>query len=257
MYRKSSSRLSKRKVREMPGKDDVKNDEMNGASGSDAGNQSTEPKDDQNAGATNPADMNSSGADDDNDSSSDGNQPAGKTFSQDDVTRMMTREKQQGRNAVFNELGIDPNDTKTIEMVKAIMAAQKQDEEPPVAPSADLIEAQHRADVAEAKAEAMMLGAQPKFVDDIVTLATAKLQDSDETDFKTVVSQIKEKYPVWFGEGGSGDDSKNSVGSRGTGSSIGSNAGSKKDSGAGELSLGQRLAASKKSSKPSKSFWSK
>lgn len=257
MYRKSSSRLSKRKVREMPGKDDVKNDEMNGASGSGAGNQPAEPKDDQNTGATNPADANSSGSDDGDNNLSDGNQPAGKTFSQDDVTRMMTREKQQGRNAVFNELGIDQNDTKTIEMVKAIMAAQKQDEEPPVAPSADLIEAQHRADVAEAKAEAMMLGAQPKFVDDIVTLATAKLQDSDETDFKTVVSQIKEKYPVWFGEGGSDDDSKNSVGSRGTGSSIGSNAGAKKDAGAGELSLGQRLAASKKHSKPSKSFWSK
>lgn len=257
MYRKPSSRLSKRKVREMPGKDDVKNDDMNGASGSGAGNQPAEPKDDQNTGAANPADANGSGSDDGNDNPSDDNQPAGKTFSQDDVTRMMTREKQQGRNAVFNELGIDPNDTKTIEMVKAIMAAQKQDEEPPVAPSADLIEAQHRADVAEAKAEAMMLGAQPKFVDDIVTLATAKLQDSDETDFKTVVSQIKEKYPVWFGEGGSDDDSKNSVGSRGTGSSIGSNAGAKKDAGAGELSLGQRLAASKKHSKPSKSFWSK
>lgn len=241
----------------MPGKDDVKNDEMNGASGSGAANPPAEPKDDQNAGAANPAVPDGPGSEDDNNSPSDDNQPAGKTFSQDDVTRMMTREKQQGRNAVFNELGIDPNDTKTIEMVKAIMAAQKQDEEPPVAPSADLIEAQHRADVAEAKAEAMMLGAQPKFVDDIVTLATAKLQDSDETDFKTVVSQIKEKYPVWFGEGGSDDDSKNSVGSRGTGSSIGSNAGAKKDTGAGELSLGQRLAASKKSSKPSKSFWSK
>lgn len=258
MYSKSSSRLSKRKVREMPVKDDVKNDEMNGASGASAGNPPAEPNDEQNTGAANPAGANSFGSDDDNDSgSSESNQPAGKTFSQDDVTRMMTREKQQGRNAVFNELGIDPNDSKTIEMVKAIMAAQKQDEEPPVAPSADLIEAQHRADVAEAKAEAMMLGAQPKFVDDIVTLATAKLQDSDETDFKTVVSQIKEKYPVWFGEGGSGDDPKNSVGSRGTGSSIGSNAGAKNDAGAGELSLGQRLAASKKSSKPSKSFWSK
>ena len=257
MYRKPSSRLSKRKVRDMHGKDDVKNNDVNSASGSGASNQPAEPNDDQNAGATNPAGANGSVSEDVNNGPSDDNQPVGKTFSQDDVTRMMTREKQQGRNAVFNELGIDPNDTKTIEMVKAIMAAQKQDEEPPVAPSADLIEAQRRADVAEAKAEAMMLGAQPKFVDDIVTLATAKLQDSDETDFKTVVSQIKEKYPVWFGEGGSDDDSKNSVGSRGTGSSIGSNAGTKKDAGAGELSLGQRLAASKKSSKPSKSFWSK
>ena len=257
MYRKSSARLSKRKVREMPGKDDVKNDDMNGASGSGVCNPPAEPNDDQNAGAANPADTSSSGADDDDNGSSDGNQPAGKTFSQDDVTRMMTREKQQGRNAVFNELGIDPNDTKTIGMGKGSMGARKQDEEPPVVPRADLMEVQQREEVAEAKAEEMMLGAQPKFVDDIVTLATAKLQDSDETDFKTVVSQIKEKYPVWFGEGGSDDDSKNSVGSRGTGSSIGSNAGAKKDAGASELSLGQRLAASKKSSKPSKSFWSK
>lgn len=178
-----------------------------------------------------------------------------KTFTQDDVTRMMTREKQQGRNSAFNELGIDPNDSKTIDMVKAIMASQKQQEEPPVAPSAELVEAQNRATIAEAKAEAMMLGAQPNYVDDIVTLAAAKIQNSDETDFKTVVSQLKEKYPVWFGEK-SDDDDKNNVGSRGTGSSLGANSGSNSDK-AGDLSLGQRLAAAKKPHKPSKSFWSK
>lgn len=177
----------------------------------------------------------------------------GRTFSQADVTRMMTREKQQGRNSVFNELGIDPNDSKTIEMVKAIMAAQKQDEEPPVAPSAELAEAQHRADVAEAKAEAMMMGAQPKFVDDIVTLATAKLQSSDGgDDFKKVVSDIKEKYPVWFGEGN--DTSAGSVGSRGTGSSISSAVGSQ--TGSSHIpSLGKRLASAKMPRKSSKSYW--
>ena len=163
---------------------------------------------------------------------------------------MMTREKQQGRNSAFNELGIDPEDTKTIQLVKAIMAAQKQEEEPAVAPSSELIEAQHRADIAEAKAEAMMVGAQPKYVDDIVTLATAKLQNSDETDFKTVVSQIKEKYPVWFGA--SADDS--STGSKGTGSSIRTGT-SAKATQSQQMSLGQRLAASRKASKPAKSFW--
>ena len=174
----------------------------------------------------------------------------GRTFTQEDVTRMMTREKQQGRNSVFNELGINPEDTKTIELIKAGMAAQKQEEEPQVAPNSELVEAQHRADVAEAKAEAMMLGAQPKYVDDIVTLATAKLQDSGETDFKAVVSQIKEKYPVWFGA--SGDNS--STGSKGTGSSIRTGA-SAKTGNSQPMSLGQRLAASRKASKPAKSYW--
>lgn len=207
----------------------------------------------------------SSSSDDDNgsgdsvnsssNSGSDNGQGGSRTFTQDDVTRMMTKEKQQGRNAVFNELGIDPNDTKTIEMVKAIMAAQKQDEEPPVAPSADLVEAQHRADVAEAKAEAMMLGAQPKFVDDIVTLATAKLQDSGETDFKTVIGQIKEKYPVWFGKADDNDSSSN-VGRRGTGASLGSASGSGSSS-SNAPSLGARLAASRTSRKPKSSYWNK
>lgn len=207
----------------------------------------------------------SSSSDDDNgsgdsvnsssNSGSDNGQGGSRTFTQDDVTRMMTKEKQQGRNAVFNELGIDPNDTKTIEMVKAIMAAQKQDEEPPVAPSADLVEAQHRADVAEAKAEAMMLGAQPKFVDDIVTLATAKLQDSGETDFKTVIGQIKEKYPVWFDKADDNDSSSN-VGRRGTGASLGSASGSGSSS-SNAPSLGARLAASRTSRKPKSSYWNK
>ena len=183
------------------------------------------------------------------DDSGQGTGSDGRTFSQQDVSRMMSREKQQGRNAAFNELGIDPNDTNTVNMIKAIMQSQKQQEEPPVAPSAELIEAQHRADVAEAKAEAMMLGADPKYVDDIVTLATARLSDSDETDFKSVVESLKSKYPVWFGVK-SGDD--NSTGHRGTGSTLPR---SDSNSGSSGMSLGERLAASRVGKKPSKSYW--
>lgn len=178
-----------------------------------------------------------------------------RTFTQEDVTRMMTREKQQGRNAVFNELGIDPNDTRTISMVKAIMASQKQEEEPPVAPSSELIEAQHRADIAEAKAEAMMVGAQPKYVDDIVTLATARLQESEDANFKAVISEIKEKYPVWFGKANDNDSSSN-VEHRGTGASLGSASGSGSSEG-NASSLGARLAASRTSRKPKSSYWNK
>lgn len=177
-------------------------------------------------------------------------QDSGRMFSQSDVSRMMAREKQQGRNAAFNELGIDPNDTATMNLIKTILAAQKANEEPPVAPSSELVEAQHRADIAEAKAEAMMLGASPQYVDDIVTLATAKLDTAGETDFKAVLESIKTKYPVWFGV--KDDDSKS--GHKGTGSSLPSYSGNNKG-GSGELSLGQRLAAAKKPTRAAKSYW--
>lgn len=179
-----------------------------------------------------------------------GGQDSGRMFSQSDVSRMMAREKQQGRNAAFNELGIDPNDTATMNLIKTILAAQKANEEPPVAPSSELVEAQHRADIAEAKAEAMMLGASPQYVDDIVTLATAKLDIAGETDFKAVLESIKTKYPVWFGV----KDDDNKSGHKGTGSSLPSYSGNNKG-GSGELSLGQRLAAAKKPTRAAKSYW--
>lgn len=179
-----------------------------------------------------------------------GGQDSGRMFSQSDVSRMMAREKQQGRNAAFNELGIDPNDTATMNLIKTILAAQKANEEPPVAPSSELVEAQHRADIAEAKAEAMMLGASPQYVDDIVTLATAKLDIAGETDFKAILESIKTKYPVWFGA----KDDDNKSGHKGTGSSLPSYSGNNKG-GSGELSLGQRLAAAKKPTRAAKSYW--
>lgn len=179
-----------------------------------------------------------------------GGQDSGRMFSQQDVSRMMAREKQQGRNAAFNELGIDPNDTATMDLIRTILTVQKQNEEPPVAPSVELAEAERRADIAEAKAEAMMLGASPQYVDDIVTLATAKLDVAGETDFKAVLESIKTKYPVWFGV--KDDDDK--PGHKGTGSSLPSYSGNNKG-GSGELSLGQRLAASKKPTRAAKSYW--
>lgn len=189
-----------------------------------------------------------------------------KTFTQDDVNRMMTREKKQGRNSVYNELGIDPNDTDSIELVKSFMLAKKQsgqsgstdDDDANAASQADsekVAELEHRAKIAEAKAEAMMLGVKPQFVDDVVTLAAAHLAEQGEgAEFKTVIGELKSKYPLWFG---TDEDDKNAAGKSGTGSSInpdsGSN-GSKKEEG-----IGKRLAAQRKPSGNGKkfSYWGK
>ncbi len=181
----------------------------------------------------------------------------GKTFTQDQVNRMMTREKNQGRNAALKELGIDPKDNKAIAMVKAMIDSQKTEEQKAAEKESEnqtkMNEAEQRAQVAEAKAEAMMLGVKTQYVDDVVTLALAKM--TEDSDLKTIIGEFKTKYPVWFGE--SEDDNKGKekgkVGQRGTGSSVKT---SKEDKGGKEeKGIGARLAAQRKSGGKKSSYW--
>lgn len=184
-----------------------------------------------------------------------------KTFNQDQVNRMMTREKNQGRAAALKELGIDPKDTKAMAMVKAFIESQKTDEqkdaEQKAANARTEQENARRILVAEAKAEAMVAGVQPKFVDDIVTLVVAKM--GDDTDLKTLIGEFKTKYPTWFeasdedDKGGKGGSGGKKTGQRGTGSSVKGDSGNK--GGNDDKGLGARLAAQRKSSSGKKSYW--
>lgn len=192
----------------------------------------------------------------------------GRKFSQEEVTRMTTREKQQGRNSVFNELGIKPGDQKQIDAIKAFIKSQKSDEqlalEKDQESQSKIAEANQRALVAEAKAEAMMLGVKAQFVEDAVTLVLSKIDVNDEkADMKSALGELKTKYPVWFEEGdddenddgkGNGGAAGKKTGQKGTGTTV--KADKNKDKGGTEKSLGQRLAAQRKNSTPKKSFWS-
>ena len=203
-----------------------------------------------------------SGSDKSGDGKGDDKGKGGKTFTQDQVTRMMAREKNQGRNAAYKELGIDPKDTKAVNMFKAFIESQKTDEQKAAEKESEnqtkVTEAEQRAQVAEAKAEAMMLGVKPQYVDDVVTLARAKM--TEDSDLKTVIGEFKTKYPVWFGESGDeddkdskGKDSKGKTGQKGTGSSVKT---SKEDKGKGEeKGLGARLAAQRRGTGKKSSYW--
>lgn len=217
-------------------------------------------EDQNNAGATGDTSSNDKGGQSTGDNSRNNNNKGEKTFTQDDVNRMMTREKKQGANSVYNELGIKPGDKKSIEAVKKFLESQKTDAqkeaESIAANNAALEEANHKLALAEAKAEAMQLGVQAQFVDDAVTLALGKVANEEGTDIKTALGELKTKYPVWF-ENGSGDDGKDSkanTGQKGTGSSVKSGS---KDKGDESKNLGARLAASRKSNAGKKSYWSK
>ena len=196
-----------------------------------------------------------------------GKEVAGKTFTQEQVSKMMAREKHQGANSVYKELGLDPKDTKAIDMIKALMASQKTDEQKADEQVKQLAEAERKATLSEAKAEAMMIGVQPQFVDDAVTLALAKMSNEEGADIKTVLGELKTKYPVWFGKAAGQDDEddagqkgtkkseKKSVGQRGTGSSIKTSSGKDKDG--EEKNLGARLAAKRRTQSNHKSLWSR
>lgn len=225
-----------------------------GASGGNNDDSDVEEEDVDDAGADD-----KDSKDDKSDGGKDTKKPE-KTFNQTQVNKMMTREKNQGRNAAFKELGIDPKDTKAIAMVKALIESQKTDEQKAAEKDAEAQnkahEAEQRAQIAEAKAEAMMLGVKTQYVDDVVTLALAKM--TEDSDLKTIIGEFKTKYPVWFGESDDKDDDKGKgakdkkTGQKGTGSSVKN---SDKDKGSESKGLGARLAAQRKTGAKKSSYW--
>ena len=198
--------------------------------------------------------------DNESDDKSRGKNSKDKTFTQSQVTRMMTREKNQGRNAVYKELGIDPKDTKMINMFKAFVESQKSDEEKAAEKESEnqtkINEAEHRALVAEAKAEAMLLGVKSQYVEDIVTLALSRM--TEDADLKTIIGEFKTKYPTWFGESDDAEGKNkgnDKIGKKGTGSSIKNS--DKSKNGDESKGIGARLAAQRKSSNKKSNYWGK
>ena len=180
-----------------------------------------------------------------------------KTFTQAEVNRMMTKEKQQGRSAAYKELGINPSDTNMVSMFKAFIEAQKTSEqkanEQKAENDAKLAQAIEKARVAEAKATALKLGVKSEYVDDVVALAITKVTDDNDVD--AIINDFKSKYTFWFADS-SDDDGENSVGKKGTGSSVSG----KKSSSKGNDSvkgIGKRLAAARKSNNTKGSYWDK
>lgn len=179
----------------------------------------------------------------------------GKTFTQDEVNKLAAREKRQGVNSVYKQLGIDPKDKKAVAMFKAIVDSQKSEEQKRLENRNEsdqkIAEAEKRAMEAETKAELMMAGVQSQYVEDAMTLVMARI--SEDQDVKTVISELKTKYSVWFKE--AEEDGKKDESTKkkdGTGSSFSSknNKGDKEDQ-----SLGARLAAQRRVKNNKKSYW--
>lgn len=181
-----------------------------------------------------------------------------KSFTQEQVDAIKKAEQQAAKSDVYKKLGIEEGDEKAIAMFKAFIESQKTEEQKSTEEKAkyvaDTAKAEQRARVAEVKAEALLLGANAEYIDDIVTLAMSKIAQNAGTDAKTAITEIKTKYAAFFKQK---EDDGGSVGKRGTGSSIKNESGKgKKDSGSIKEGLGKRLATARIGSTNKSSFWS-
>nr|DAU58579.1 MAG TPA: Major capsid protein [Caudoviricetes sp.] len=188
-----------------------------------------------------------------NNNSQEQNTSGEKSFTQSQVSSMMAKEKRQGRESVYKELGIDVNDSKMVELIKNFIGSQKTSEqvqqEEAAAAAAKIAEAEHKAYIAEVKVEAMKLGVSPEYVDDAVTLSLAK--KTDDSDIKSIVAELKSKYPMWFT---TTEEKGGPAGQKGTGASVN---GSEPKPNGEKKGLGARLAAQRNSGgETKKSFWS-
>lgn len=184
------------------------------------------------------------------DSSSDNSAGGDKTFTQDDVTRMMAKEKKQGRSSAFNELGIDPSNKKMVEAAKAFFSklsgGDSVDDASDAVDDGKVAELESEIVVANAKVAAMKQGVNPQYVDDVVTLISARMKQDESVKLDTAIGELKKKYPSWFVV----EQNSKNVGKFGTGSSVSANSGK-----SGDDSLGKRLAAQRKVSSNKKSYW--
>lgn len=177
-----------------------------------------------------------------NQDDSDDSEKGEKTFTQSEVNKMMSREKKQGRSALLKELGFkNVDDAKSFyNKYKPQEDASKTDEQKQNEVNSQNTELQNKLATAQAQVAAMKFGAKSEYVDDVITLALAKLDDEND-DLNEIFGEIKTKHSYMFIS--KDEDEKGNAGKKGTG---GSPSGKNSSGSDKEKSIGARLAAAKK-----------
>lgn len=138
-----------------------------------------------------------------------------KSFTQEEVNRMMANEKRSARSALLKELGYEVKDGKyadTVTAIKTILDAgktqQQKDQEARTTAEKALTEEKSRVSRLQARVDIMAAGVKPAFVDDAITMLLPQV--TEEKTLTKLLEDYKAKYPAWFSE--------YSGGSKGTGS---------------------------------------
>ena len=176
-----------------------------------------------------------------------GNQGTGaKTFSQEEVNRMMANEKRSARSALLKELGYEVKDGKyaeTVATVKGILdqgkTQQQLDQEARTTAETNLAAERSKNSALQARVDVMTAGVKPEFVADAIAMLLPQV--TEQKPLSKLLEEYKTKYPAWYGE---------SSGSGGTGNSTRNG----RNTGGTQTGLGKRLAESNKSAAKSSYF---
>ena len=134
------------------------------------------------------------------------------TFTQAQMSALMSREKHEGKDSVYRALGLDPKDKEALEQAKARLASNKAQAQQATQPVSDKQEnkaqeqpvqqppQQAQGDNAVIKAETKIAllgaGVQPELLDDALTLLLHKVEKSEQ--ITTEVDALKAKHAVLF-----------------------------------------------------------
>lgn len=174
-----------------------------------------------------------------------------RTFTQKEVSAIMAKEKRQGKNSVLKNLGFNSEEDakKAFNLLKALTDSQKTDEQKIIDEKDEAAKgkdkAEERAIKAENKLACLMAGVSKDCIDDVLAIASAKVDEDNE--LSDVLEEMKKnkRYSLFFGESEETED-ETDKGHKGTGAKPKNNKGDKGEPG----NLGERLA--KNSSKPAK-----
>lgn len=124
-------------------------------------------------------------------------------------------QQQAARQAILKELGFEvkegEDDKETLQTIKAALDAGKTqaqlDAEARKTAEREREAAQTKAAQLEMKVAALSSGVQPEYLEDVIVLAQAKMQDGRTAD--KVMQELQDKYPVFFGKQGAGTGQAN------------------------------------------------
>jgi hypothetical protein len=180
-----------------------------------------------------------------------------KTFTQEEVNKMMANEKRQGRLSVLKDLGIETDDDASVTGAKESLKKYKETENANKTEvekaKGDLTTEQQahaatkqKADLLQNKLDAIGQGIKADYVDDALAIALPKV--SKDKDLKTVLGEMKERYPMFYTETDPND--------KGNKTGTGTLPGGKKPN-PNDKSLGVRLGEKAKKNAGKSSYFSK
>ena len=126
-----------------------------------------------------------------------------KTFTQEEVNRMMAKEKREGKLSVLKELGVEDvkNAKEGLKKYQEYLNAQKTEaqraQEEVQRLAEEKAELEKKALMADIQVSALKSGIKADFLDDAIILAQSK--KTDNTTYEDIFNELKQTYPNFAG----------------------------------------------------------